>query len=202
MSGPGIGVCRCRAFSRSLSGGAGRAREFLAAVEGLTRVEMDCRDGSLLLEYDTSRLGHADLFLLSLRLEALVRQGQVLPHGGLLALRGGASPPERALPACSSVRAFRDVPCLRRLRASGGVRRFAAGAFCGRGPRGGRSGFCRAPRAFDVARAAGPMSAAVFPAESRMAGAWRSAGTSPRHDLHFSGRSRAEPGRGVWNPPG
>ena len=54
---------------------AERVREFLAAVEGLTRVEMDCRDGSLLLEYDTSRLGHADVFLLSLRLEALVRQG-------------------------------------------------------------------------------------------------------------------------------
>ncbi len=54
---------------------AGRVREFLAAVEGLTRVEIDCRDGSLLLEYDTSRLGHADLFLLSRKLEALVQKG-------------------------------------------------------------------------------------------------------------------------------
>ena len=161
-------------------------------MEGLTRVEMDCRDGSLLLEYDTSRLGHADVFLLSLRLEALVRQGQVLQHGGLLALRGGASPPERALPACSSVRAFRGVPCLRRLRASGGVRALCGGSFLRSWSARRAERLLPRPARFRRCACRRPDVRRGFPGGKQSGASGRSAGTSPRHDLHFSGRSRAE----------
>ena len=202
MSGPGIGVCRCRAFSRSLSGDGPRA-----GVSGRGGRADPCGDGL------PGRLPSSGIRYLAPRSCGFV--SAVPQAGGAGAAGPGSSAwrafgaPGRGEPAGKSVVCLFECPCLpgrALLAASPGFRRRqgalrrelsavvvrAAGAFCGRGPRGGRSGFCRAPRAFDVARAAGPMSAAVFPAESRMAGAWRSAGTSPRHDLHFSGRSRAE----------
>ena len=192
MSGPGIGVCRCRAFSRSLSGDG--ARE---GVSGRGGRADPCGDGL------PGRLPSSGVRYLASRSCGCV---SAVPQAGGAGAAGLGSSAWRAFGAPGAGRARRKERCLlvrvsvpsgaclacgvSGLPAASG--RFAAGAFCGRGPRGGRSGFCRAPRAFDAVRAAGPMSAAVFPAESRMAGAWRSAGTSPRHDLHFSGRSRAE----------
>ncbi len=53
-------------------GRAAKVHDLLSEVQGIRAVSIDTRDGSLALEYDPALLNHADLFLLSRRVETLL----------------------------------------------------------------------------------------------------------------------------------
>ena len=55
-------------------GRAAKVHDVFSAVQGVRTVNIDTRDGSLALEYDPQQLNHADLFLLSRRVEALLAE--------------------------------------------------------------------------------------------------------------------------------